>query len=517
MWLLHEKHEHGQNTIDLLPQIITNALSNLEGFKFMRWGSGEHSFMRPVLWLVAMYHNQIVPVSFCGHTSSNFTHGHKVHSPEALAVTDTTQYQDILLHQGQVILDQAQRKKIIEQEAKKIAATLSGNLVMPRGLLDEVVNLVEYPHILLCKFDKKYLALPAEILTATLAKHQKCFCIVDNNNKILPYFITVAGLKPTDDELVIAGNQQVVSARLADAWFFYTQDKQVALLSNQMKLKQLNFATGLGSVYDKTMRLVKIISYLIDNTTHNNDTLSISHPLAEQAANLSKCDLVTNVVTEMTDMQGIAASYYAANENYDPAVVAALKEQYLPSSVAGSLPATELGSLLAIADKIDSLVGFFILGKKPTGDKDPFALRRAALGIIRISIEKQLSFDLHALIEYAVDAYQLENIDADIAKQLENFIYNRLTIYCKDMLQIDDSIVQAVFSVYLIDNPHASIVDCLHRIQALEEFSRLPESSSLLASYKRINNIVTQLDTDLNQYTLDTLAREAETKFYILF
>jgi glycyl-tRNA synthetase beta chain len=493
-WLIFEQQQGGTATASLLPEIITNAVTKLAGFKFMRWGQDtSYSFIRPVLWILALLDNQVIPVQLFGKTSGNLTYGHRVHHPGAIAIDKITNYLDILEHQGHVIADVNTRKNLITQQASKLAKNVNATLVMPPELLTEVTNLVELPVAVLGEFDSKYLKLPSEVLIATIEKHQKFFHLLDASRQLLPYFISIVNLQASKMELVIKGNHKVVTARLEDAWFFYHQDTQTKLIDKQENLKQLNFAPNLGSVYDKTTRLESLTIYLCSQ-------LELNDKDSKRSASLCKCDLVTNLVTELTALQGVIGSYYAQEDGENKAVASAIAQQYLPASINGPLPNTATASILALADRLDTLVGFFAIGKQPTGDKDPFALRRAALGIIRIILDNQWTLPLTQIITAASAGYQVQNIECSDSSQsaVLEFIETRLGVYYRDQREITPQIIQAVQAV----KPH-NLVDFAQRIDAVLEFSYLEVAATLAASNKRVRNLLRK-NSSTGQQKIDT-------------
>lgn len=476
--LAYQAEIGGDSVRDLMAGFISNALAALPIPKRMRWGASRNEFVRPALWLVMLWDNQILPGEILGLTSGNQTRGHRIHAPTPITLSDASQYESLLKTEGFVLADFAARRSLIADLVKAEAAKLGGTAVIDADLLDEVTALVEWPVALAGRFEERFLSVPAEALVSSMKEHQKYFHLVDSSGALLPYFITLANLVSNDPAQVIAGNEKVIRPRLSDAAFFFTTDCQTPLATQREKLKTVMFQAQLGSLFDKSERLALLAGRMADQ-------LGWDVSLAQRAGELSKADLVSKMVYEFAEMQGIAGYYYARNDGEPQEVAEALKEQYLPRFAGDALPESHTGCLLALADRLDTLVGIFGIGQIPTGSKDPFALRRASVGILRILIEKRLDLDLKALLAAALAGFN--NLRADTLDTALAYVLERLASLYSDQ-GISPEVYQAV-SAKGLSNP----LDIHHRIQAVAAFSQLPEAASLAAANKRVSNILAKL------------------------
>ncbi|HHJ20442.1 MAG TPA: glycine--tRNA ligase subunit beta, partial [Gammaproteobacteria bacterium] len=393
-WLCFRAEQKGASATDLLPEIVSNALAKLPIPKRMRWGSRDTEFVRPVHWVILLQDNQVIPAQVMGITADNKTRGHRFHHPEALEISQPARYAEQLKDEGYVIADFSERRATIRHQVETLAMAQGGTAVIDAALLDEVTALVEWPVALAGKFDEAFLDVPHEALIATMQDNQKYFPLVSASGGLMARFITVANIESSDPETVIEGNERVIRPRFSDAVFFWEQDRKQTLASRVEALKTVLFQKQLGTLYDKTLRIQQLAAFVA--TQIGADQVD-----AERAAWLSKCDLLSDMVNEFPKLQGIAGRYYAQHDGEAEAVALALDEQYLPRHAGDDLPAGGIAQALAIADKIDTVVGIFGIGQKPSGTRDPFGLRRASLGILRILIEKDLDLDLKALIEKA--------------------------------------------------------------------------------------------------------------------
>ncbi|HEX4619085.1 MAG TPA: glycine--tRNA ligase subunit beta [Steroidobacteraceae bacterium] len=493
----------GSRTVELLPGIVQAALEALPIPRRMHWGSGTALFVRPVHWLVMLYGSEVVPATLLETASGRATRGHRFLAPRPLRLASPERYERTLRAQGFVLADFAARRARIRTDVTALGRSAGGRALTSEALLDEVTALTEWPVALAGKFAERFLSLPREVLTATLEDHQRCFPLEDAEGRLLPGFIAVANIASRAPAKVRAGNERVVRARLADAAFFWEQDRREPLAARAAALDAVTYQARLGSLGDKTRR-VRSLAWEIAAVT------GARPEDARRAADLCKCDLVTAMVGEFPELQGVMGSHYARSDGEPAEIAAAIREHYLPRSAGDELPATSAGLSLAIADKLDTLAAIFSIGEKPTGAKDPFALRRAALGVQRILIEKSLDLDLRQCLERAVAA-----VHADIARigagtsraaakplppmaqsvaEVYDFLMERLRAYYLERTAPAATAGMAavtgeMFEAVLATRP-ASPLDFDARIKALSTFLELPEAASLTAANKRIANIL---------------------------
>ncbi|MBV1875948.1 MAG: glycine--tRNA ligase subunit beta [Cycloclasticus sp.] len=475
-WLSYKKLEKGQSAKTLIPAIIEKSLANLPIAKRMRWGSSNEAFVRPVHSALLLLGNDVINAQFFGINASNTSFGHRFHTPGSISVQTASSYSD-QLSKAHVIASFEDRKTLIEQQAVQAATAVNGKAHIDSQLLDEITALVEYPVAVTGSFDEHFLALPKEVLITTMQINQKYFPVLDESGALLPYFITISNIDSNNPQSVSHGNERVIRPRLSDAEFFWQQDMKSTLAERISTLDSVIFQHKLGSVGEKTRRVEKLSIELANQLGHDSK-------LASRAALLSKTDLVTDMVGEFASLQGVIGRYYA-NENGEPEEVAeALQEQYLPKQSGGALPTTETGQILALTDKLDTVVGIFSVGLLPTGDKDPFALRRASLGILRIIIEGQLNIDLKDLISLSCRQFS-HTFDVDSTKeQVLNFMLERLKGYCLSNHYSPEQFI-SVTSVNC-----TKPVDFMNRIRAVKDFSQLNEAASLGEANKRIQNLL---------------------------
>nr|BAL52445.1 glycyl-tRNA synthetase beta chain [uncultured Gammaproteobacteria bacterium]BAL54499.1 glycyl-tRNA synthetase beta chain [uncultured Gammaproteobacteria bacterium] len=478
-WLLCRQTVPGAAVAEIVPELLRQALAALPMAKRMRWGEGEDEFLRPVHWAVLMFGNEVINAKFFGVSTSNRTFGHRFHCPEPLVLANPDHYAQLLHSKGFVIADFDERRRHIDQQVSKLAATAGGCAVLEEDLLDEVTALVEWPVGLLGAFDARFLALPKEVLITVMQSHQRYFPVVGADGKLKPCFIAIANLDSKRPEVVRAGNERVIRPRLADAEFFWHQDLKIPLENRLAKLAGQIFQQKLGTLLDKTQRLEQLAAMLAEQ-------LAADVNKAKRAARLSKTDLATAMVGEFPELQGIMGYHYALAQGEDPEVAAALDEQYRPRKASAPLPETVTGQILALADKLDTLVGIFSLGLIPTGTKDPYALRRAALGILRIVLEKRLDLDLNALALQAADLYPHEFDRGKTVSAVYRFILERLKGYLLELGVAPDE-----FEAVAALSP-SNLLDFCSRIEAVHAFRRLPQAESLTAANKRIRNILRQ-------------------------
>lgn len=482
-WLAFTQHIQGQITENLIPDIIRHSIAGLPIAKRMRWGSSTTEFVRPVHWAVLLYGDAVIDTEILGLKTGAATHGHRFHAPQPLTIDKPENYAQILLEQGKVIVDFEQRKTMIRKTAEQAAAAVHGTAHIEEDLLEEIAALNEWPVPITGNFDPRFLALPAEVLITTMQTNQKYFPVKNADGGLLPHFITFSNIESSNPLSIQHGNERVVTPRLSDAEFFWKQDRKKTLEERLLNLSSIVFQEKLGTLADKTERVVTIAEYIADNLNENTE-------LAKRAALLAKTDLMTEMVGEFGNLQGIMGRYYALAD-HEPAEVAwALEEQYFPKQSGSPTPASKTGQILAIAEKIDTLTGIFSAGLIPTGDKDPYALRRAALGTLRIIIENRLNLDIKELIAFSLTQFTHEFEHDEVYKLIVDFVFDRLKGYCLDQGYSADEF-DAVISV-----TPAEPLDFIQRLQAVKAFRQLPEAESLAAANKRIRNILKKSDTE---------------------
>ena len=479
-WLVFHTVEKGKTAAELLPDIIERSLGSLPIPRRMRWGAGDAEFVRPIHWVVLLHGEDVVDASVMDIAAGRVSRGHRFHSSGPVSIGAPDDYLGALEKDGFVIADFARRREMIIEGVAAAAERVGGNIVDGEDLYDEVAALVEWPVPIVGAFDEVYLELPREVVISTLTGHQRYFPVADDRGTLLPHFVTVANLDSKDPEQVIEGNERVIRPRLADAAFFWDSDRRRTLADRQETLRDVVYQQGLGSVFDKSQRTGRLAAWLADQL--DADTVVV-----ERAASLAKCDLVTGMVGEFPDLQGTMGRYYALAGGEPDAVADAIGEQYLPRFAGDELPESLPGQMLAVADKLDTLAGVFSIGKKPSGNRDPFGLRRAALGVVRILIERGIDVDLKAMIAKAVAEQPDNKTPADeLCTDLYGFITDRLRRYFLDR---DTGLGVETFEAVMLRQP-ASLVDFDRRLAAVQTFARLDQAESLAAANKRIANIL---------------------------
>lgn len=491
--------EPGTATIELLPGLAETALAALPIPRRMRWGASRTEFIRPVHWAVMLFGQEVVPAPILGETAGNTTFGHRFHHNKAIELSCPGDYEAALEQPGRVIADFARRREMIRELVTEQANRLQARVAMDEELLDEVTSLVEYPVALTGEFDREFLQIPDEALILTLKHHQKCFCLEDADGRLVPNFVTVSNIESLDPKEVIRGNERVIRPRLADARFFFDTDKARSLESRLPELEKVVFQDKLGTIAAKSRRVAALSRQIAD-------VLDVEPDACERAALLGKCDLVSDMVGEFAELQGIMGSYYARNDGEPETVATAIVEQYLPRYTGDRLPETEAGRVVALAEKLDTLAGLFAIGQPPTGSRDPFALRRAALGVLRILIEGGLELDLVAAIDAAVAAYAETKPAPDCRQQLYDFIFDRLRAWYVDA-GTDAKIYLCVRAL----NP-ASPLDFHCRVEAVSDFAGRPEAAALAAANKRVSNLLDKSGEEARQDAVsdDLLSETAE-------
>jgi glycyl-tRNA synthetase beta chain len=476
-WLVYRSMQQGQDTAGLIPAIVQESLNKLPIPKRMRWGALEAEFVRPVHWVVMLFGDDVIDAEILCVKSGRDTWGHRFHHPNPIFLGEPAAYAPILETTGHVIADFADRREAIRAQVMEAAAKNNGRAVIDEELLDEVTGLVEWPVAVVGSFEERFLEVPPECLISAMKGHQKYFHMIDANGALLPNFITVSNIESRRPEYVREGNERVIRPRLTDADFFWRQDKKLKLEDQLERLKSVLFQSKLGSVYDKSQRVSALAAHIAL-------VIGGDGKQAARAALLAKCDLMTNMVFEFTELQGIMGRYYATHDGEDSEVAAALDEQYMPRFAGDELPAGKIGQALAIADKLDTLIGIFGIGQLPSGDKDPFALRRAALGALRIIIEKRLDLDLKATLEHSAETNIGLFDNPGVIHQVFDFMMTRLKAY-----YADTGVAPDTFEAVLAQQPTQPL-DFDARIRAVTAFRQLPEAASLAAANKRIGNIL---------------------------
>ena len=475
----------GEQAAKLLPGIVQAALDQLPIARRMRWGAGTAQFVRPVHWIVMLHGDQVVPGEILGIPAGRMTRGHRFHARKPIALRSPGGYV-AALEKGHVRADFEARRARIRAGAVAAAEAEGGEAVIDPAVLDEVTALTEWPVPLVGAFEPRFLELPPEVLIATMQDHQRYFPVRAKDGKLMPRFIAVANLESRDPPQVRAGNERVVRPRLADAAFFFAADRKATLQSRRQALGAVTFQAQLGSYADKTARITALAGQIARVAGHDPAT-------AQRAAEISKCDLLTAMVGEFPELQGVMGRYYARHDGESAEVAAAIAEQYMPRFAGDALPATGAGLALAMADKLDTLVGIFAIGQKPTGTKDPYGLRRAALGVLRILIEPGIALDLRELIRSAIDsiASDLGRLGGkppadNLAEDIYDYMMERLRAW---YLERGGGVTTEMFDAVLDTRP-ASPLDFDDRLRALSAFLALPDAAGLTAANKRIANIL---------------------------
>ena len=473
--LMLERTIKGKNTTELLAAIVQNSLDKLPIPKRMRWGSSRIEFVRPVQWLVMLFGNEVVDAEVLGLKAGNTSRGHRFHAPGEIVIEHPSEYQD-KLRAAYVMASFSERGTLIKEQVTAEGKKLGGEAVISDDLLDEVTALNEWPVALAGSFDEDFLRVPPEALVSSMKEHQKYFHVM-KDGKLLPNFITIANIESKDPQQVISGNEKVIRPRLSDAAFFWDTDRKNPLASRFPKLENVVWVNGLGSTADKTRRISVLASKIAEH-------IGADVALVQRAAHLCKNDLVSNMVTEFTDLQGLAGKYYAEHDGEPADVAAAMVEQYMPAFAGDALPATQTGTLIALADRLDSLVGLFGTGQLPTGSKDPFALRRASLGVLRLLVEKQINIDLGDLIDWALANEWATELRADTKATLTEYMLDRFSAWYQDE-NIPTGVFQSVRALGV-----TNALDINRRVQAVFTFGKLEAAQALAAANKRVSNIL---------------------------
>ncbi|MBA6244702.1 MULTISPECIES: glycine--tRNA ligase subunit beta [Psychrobacter] len=506
-----EQTIRGQATTELLPAIFQTALDNLPIAKRMRSGASRNEFVRPVQWAVLMQDGTVIDATIQGHQTGTQTRGHRFHSPDYHNIAHANDYEQ-LLDGLKVVADFDKRQMLIKNQVKALADEVNSDAIVPQDLLDEVTALVDFPIALRASFEARFLQVPQEALISTMQADQKYFCLTDKAGKLQPYFIFITNIESKDPNQIIEGNEKVVRPRLADAEFFFLQDQKQPLFALTESLKNRVFQDKLGTIWEKSERIAKLAAFIATLMQQQGHDINVDETV--RAGILSKADLASSLVGEYPELQGIAGTYYARLNDEPEAVAASLEEQYLPKFSGDVLPQTPIGICLALADRLDTLVGIFAIDQAPTGSKDPFSLRRSAIGILRILIEKQLPINLVALVEQAIKGYS-DAEGSKIAKmgdtftQVMAFLNSRYrAMYTEQGVSVDT--IQAVQAI----NPHMPL-DFDQRIRAVQAFSELSQASMLADSNKRVANILAKSEVSVADTVDEALLSEsAEQNLY---
>ncbi|MEQ4692743.1 glycine--tRNA ligase subunit beta [Providencia manganoxydans] len=496
-WLLYRAQVKGVAVGELLVDMVSRSLAKLPIPKLMRWGDKETHFVRPVHTVTLLLGSDVVEGEVLGIKSGRTIRGHRFMGEAEFTIDNADQYPAILRERGKVIADYEERKATIKADAEKVALALGGKADLTNSLLEEVASLVEWPVVLTAKFEDKFLAVPSEALVYTMKGDQKYFPVYDNSGNLMPNFIFVANIESSDPQQIISGNEKVVRPRLADAEFFFKTDRKQRLEDNLPRLETVLFQQQLGTLRDKTDRLEALAGWVASKIGAD-----VNH--ATRAGLLAKCDLMTNMVFEFTDTQGVMGMHYARHDGESEDVALALKEQYQPRFAGDDLPSTDVSAALAIAEKMDTLAGIFGIGQHPKGDKDPFALRRAALGVLRIIVEKGYQLDLVEMTEEAVRLYGDKLTNKNVVDDVVEFMLGRFRSWYQELGYSIDTI-QAV----LARRPTAP-ADFDARVKAVSHFRTLEDAAALAAANKRVSNILSKSNEKLSDKVLASVLKAPE-------
>ena len=494
----HEFTQAGQTLAALLGEIINTAIKKLPIPKVMRWGSSTHTFVRPVHGLVALHGADVVPVNVLGLDSGRQTLGHRFLSQGAIIFAQADDYAKQIAEQGKVIASFAERRAAIKAALDKVSGSLNARVAADDALLDEVTALVEYPVVLQAEFEAHFLAVPQECLILTMQQNQKYFPLLDQNGKLMNRFLLVSNLQTADPSHIIHGNERVLRARLSDAEFFYKQDQKATLESRLPKLEHVVYHNKIGSQAQRIDRLQTIAAHIAEQ-------LGTDRATAERAARLAKADLVTEMVGEFPELQGTMGKYYAVLDGEQPEIAAAIEQHYQPRFAGDKLPENPIATAVALADKLETLVGIWGIGLIPTGDKDPYALRRAALGVLRMLMNSPLS--INDLLTTVAAQFPRDLLAANTVTEVADFMQARLAV----LLQNDYA--QDTVAAVLAQRPDR-LDDLADKLQAVESFKKLPEAAALAAANKRVQNLLKKADAQLGAVQENLLQEDAERALF---
>ena len=496
-WLVHRAKIEGQPTKNLLNDIVANALAKLPIPKPMRWADKTVQFIRPVHTVTMLLGDELIEGEILGVASARTIRGHRFLGEKEFEIQHADQYPQLLREKGSVVADFNERKAEILAKSQAKATALGGVADIEESLLEEVTSLVEYPNVLAAKFEERFLAVPAEALVYTMKGDQKYFPIYDKNGKLLPHFIFVSNINPEDPTAIIEGNEKVVRPRLTDAEFFFKTDLKQKLVDRLPRLETVLFQQQLGTLKDKTDRIEQLAGEIAKQ-------IGADEAKAKRAGLLSKCDLMTNMVFEFTDTQGVMGMHYARHDGEDEEVAVALNEQYMPRFAGDELPKSLVASAVALADKFDTLTGIFGIGQAPKGSADPFALRRAALGALRIIVEKNLPLDLEDLVKTSAALFGDKLTNKNVVADVVDFMLGRFRAWYQD-----EGIAVDVIQAVLARRPTRP-ADFDARVRAVSHFRTLDSAEALAAANKRVSNILAKADATIGEINLTACVEPAE-------
>ncbi|SDL54168.1 glycyl-tRNA synthetase beta chain [Modicisalibacter muralis] len=497
-WLGYRFEQPGESVTTLLPGIVAKAIADLPVPRNMRWGASRIEFSRPVHWLMMLYGGDIVAASILGLDAGRETRGHRFHAPAAIPLAHADDYLDAL-EDAYVLADRQRRRERIREQVLSEAEVQEATAVIDESLLEEVSGLVEWPVALTGSFDERFLEVPAECLISSMKANQKYFHLLDDAGKLKPAFITIANIDSHDPQQVIAGNEKVIRPRLADAAFFFEADLKHSLASRRDGLASVVFQQQLGSLADKARRSEAVARYIAERIEGD-----VGH--AARAAQLAKCDLVTEMVLEFPELQGTMGCYYARHDGEPEDVAQALDEQYLPRFASDDIPRTRTGLALALADRLDTLTGIFGIGQRPTGAKDPFALRRAAIGVLNILIKAKLDLDLRELLEQAAAQHRDLPKASGLVDDVLDYMLDRFRAWTQD-----EGIAVEVY-LAVRSRPVTRPLDFARRVHAVHAFAQREEAAALAAANKRVANILAKQDDEVSTHVSEELLLEGAEK-----
>ena len=477
-WLGYREQQQGEPVAALLPAIIKRSVAALPVPKYMRWGASRVEFIRPVHWLVMLYGSEVVPATVLGLQAGRTTFGHRFHAPGPIELAHADDYLAVL-EQAWVLADRERRRERIREQVLAEAEVEEARAVIDEDLLNEVSGLVEWPVALSGSFDERFLDVPAECLISSMKANQKYFHVLDDQGRLKPRFITIANIDSSDPQQVIEGNERVIRPRLADAAFFYDKDRSRPLADRIEALSSVVFQQQLGTLADKAKRSAVVAAFIAEQT--GGDATQ-----ARRAAELAKCDLITEMVLEFPELQGIMGRYYATHDGEPAEVAQALEEQYLPRFARDAIPASRTGQALALADRLDTLTGIFGIGQRPTGTKDPFALRRAAIGVISILVKGELDLDLRELLDLAAAQHQALPAADSLVDDVLTYMLDRFRAWGQD-----EGIPAEVY-LAVRARPVTKPLDFARRLRAVHAFAQREEAAALAAANKRVSNILSK-------------------------
>ena len=483
-------HERGAETAQLLTELLPELVRAIPLPNSMRWGDLDFRFIRPIRWIVALYGTEVVPFTLANVTSGNTSRGHRTLSPQDFVISSPADY-ETACEKAYIIVDPVRRRSMITEQINEVAKAAGGTAEITPDLLEEVLYLVEYPTALSGAFEEKYLALPAETVITPMRDHQRYFPVKAADGSLLPVFITVRNGGREHLDVVAHGNERVLRARLADAQFFFDEDRKKSLAEHREKLKTVVFQQGLGSMYEKTERLMELVTAIVEELAPDEAAYEAMEPDARRAAELSKADLVTGMVTEFTELQGVMGREYALLDGEKPEVARAIDEQYMPRFAGDELPQSDLGFALSVADKIDNIVGTFSRGKIPTGSQDPFALRRQALGLVLMLIEHESGLLLSDLVEEASDLY---NLDVSLCQKMQVYVADFIRLRLKNVLT-ERGVRYDVQEAVLTDVDF--VADVPVRAAYVERLLASDGADALVQSFVRVGNIARMTETGI--------------------